>query len=114
MDNTSLGRCTLPDQVPAGMRLTIETVTGYYSADGGGILGAAFLGFAGGLRYAFPWVECGTPPNNIRRFFGFNHAVRIYVDGPAVLEFDAAGGSGAGIERASGQYSVSGFLEPLP
>ncbi|MFF4407465.1 hypothetical protein [Streptomyces sp. NPDC001404] len=113
MDHTSAGRCVLPDQVPAGKRLTIETVTGFYSADGGGILGAAFI-TVGTIRYAFPWVECGTPPSNIRRFFGFSHAVRLYVDSPAVLQFDAAGGSGAGTDTADGEYSVTGFLEALP
>lgn len=114
-DNTSLGRCVLPDRVPAGRRLVVETVTGMYFADGE-VLGAAFLTL-GGIRYAFPWVQCGSlgeGPTD-RRFFGFNHRVRLYVDGPAQLQFDADGGaSHGGSGNPSGSYSLTGHLEGLP
>ncbi|MCC3769542.1 hypothetical protein [Streptomyces sp. UNOC14_S4] len=96
--------------------MTIETVTGFYFTDGGGMLGSAFMDIRG-ISYAFPWVECGAPIpplSTARRFFGFNHAVRLYVDGPAVLQFDADGGAGAGIDTADGEYSVTGYLEALP
>lgn len=118
MISESLGRCVLPDKVPAGRRLVIETVTGMYNGDEE-ILGAAFLshGAAGTPRYAFPWILCGTAFDGKRRFFAFNHSVRIYVDGPATLQFDAAGGAsvGGGIyDHPDGEYSISGFLEGLP
>ena len=60
-DNTgvSIGRCVLPDSVPKGKRLIIETVTGFYFGDGAE-LGSAFLG-VGGLRFAFPWIQCTSP-----------------------------------------------------
>jgi LysM repeat protein len=116
MINESIGRCILPQPVPPGRRLVIETVTGYYYLDGG-VIGAAFLSL-GGLRYAFPWVQCGSlglGPTD-RRFFGFNHAVRLYVDGPATLQFDADGGSftGGGDNHPSGGYTVTGYLEAPP
>lgn len=114
MDNTSLGRCVLPDRVPAGRRLVLETVTGAYSSDI--VLGAAFLTVNNRVRYAFPWVQCGTPgsPAIKARFYGFNHFVHIYISGPAVLQFDAAGGAGGLDENPSGFYAVSGYLEGLP
>jgi LysM repeat protein len=116
MTNVSIGRCILPDQVPPGQRLVIETVTGYYYLDGG-VLGAALLtyGDRNHIRHAFPWVQNGSLTNtgDDRRFYGFNHNVRLYVDGPATLMFDADGAAGGGGDP-SGGYSVSGFLEALP
>ena len=115
MDNTSLGRCVLPDPVPAGKRLVIETVTGVYYQDGG-LLGPAYMTIKG-LRYGFPWVDCGrlTGKGEDRRFFGFNHYVRLYVDGPETLQFDAYGGASFGSgSDPSGSYTVTGYLEDLP
>ena len=114
MDNTSAGRCVLPDPVRAGKRLVIETVTGMYYQDGG-LLGAAYL-TVGNLRHAFPWVQCGslTGGSEDRRFHGFNHYVRLYVDGPATLRFDADGGASfGGGSDPSGSYTVTGYLEDL-
>ena len=96
----------------------IETVTGYYYQDGG-VLGAALLSYGdpGHVVHAFPWVQCGslTGTGDDLRFYGFNHNVRLYIDGPASLQFDADGGSGfGGSGNPSGGYSVSGFLEGLP
>ncbi|GGU43032.1 hypothetical protein [Streptomyces violascens] len=110
----SIGRVILPDPVPAGKRLVIETVTGFYSMDNGGVLGSAFLTASNsGLEYAFPWVPCGPPPSGPpdRRFYGFNYSSTIYIDGPATLQFDAAGASGGPI--LSGTYTVTGTLESL-
>lgn len=47
----SLGRCKLPDSVPAGKRLVIETVTGYYYGDGA-LLGTALLILQGSLMHS--------------------------------------------------------------
>lgn len=108
----SLGRCKLPDSVPAGKRLVIETVTGYYYGDGA-LLGTTLLNIAG-VTYAFPWVQCGgvgSWPEG-RSFYGFNHFVHLYVDGPAELQFDAAGGAGGG--SYDGGYSISGYLVNHP
>jgi LysM repeat protein len=118
MTNDSAGRCILPQAVPAGQRLVIETVTGYYYQDGG-VLGAALLSFGDPdhIVHAFPWVQSGSLTNTgtDRRFYGFNHSVRLYIDGPATLQFDADGGAGfGGSGNPSGGYSVSGFLEGLP
>ncbi|MFF4409860.1 hypothetical protein [Streptomyces sp. NPDC001404] len=114
-DNTgSAGRVILPDQVPAGQRLIIQTVTGFYAMDNGGVLGAAVLTNNGqGLQYAFPWVPCGvsTVASPDRRFYGFNYSVTLYIDGPATLQFDATGGTGGPI--LSGTYTVTGLLQPL-
>ena len=116
MIDVSIGRCILPDQVPGGRRLVIETVTGFYYSDGG-VLGAALLssGDPRHIVHAFPWVQSGSLTNtgSDRRFYGFNHLVRLYVDGPATLQFDADGAAG-GSGDPSGGYSVSGFLEALP
>jgi hypothetical protein len=115
MTNDSAGRCVLPEKVPAGKRLVIETVTGFYFQDGG-VLGAALLSYGdpGHVVHAFPWVQCGALGTGVdRRFYGFNNSVRLYIDGPATLQFDADGGSGFG-NSSSGGYSVSGFLEALP
>ncbi|KRV48616.1 hypothetical protein AQ490_24040 [Wenjunlia vitaminophila] len=111
-DNTSIGRCVLPAGVPAGKRLVIETVTGHYYADGG-VLGPAYMD-ANGVRYGFPWTQCGSLGHDTgdRRFYGFTHQVRLYVDGPATLQFDAYGAAG-GTGQPSGGYSVTGYLEPL-
>jgi len=80
-------------------------------------LGAALLssGDPRHIVHAFPWVQSGSLTNtgSDRRFYGFNHLVRLYVDGPATLQFDADGAAG-GIGDPSGGYSVSGFLEALP
>jgi hypothetical protein len=116
MTSASIGRCVLPDQVPAGKRLVVETVTGYYHHDGG-VLGAALLSYGDSrhIVHAFPWIQCGSLTNTgtDRRFYGFNHFVRLYVDGPATLQFDAHGAAG-GLSSPSGGYSLSGFLEALP
>ena len=114
MDHTSIGHCLLPDRVPSGRRLVLETVTGAYSSDA--VLGAAILTAQPvRVQYAFPWVQCGTPGNPAlrTRFYGFNHFVHIYIDGPAELQFDAAGAAG-GSEQPEGFYAVSGYLEGLP
>jgi hypothetical protein len=111
-DNSgSIGRCVLPDKVPAGKRLILETVTGFYFGDAAE-LGSAFLG-VGQLRFAFPWVQCTAPEADFqdRRFYGFNHFVRIYIDGPATLQFDADGARGGG--SINGTYAVSGHLVDL-
>ena len=111
----SIGRCVLPDSVPAGKRLVLETVTGFYYGDGAE-LGSAYL-TVGKFRFAFPWVPCTVPsgPPVNRRFYGFNHFVKIYVDGPAQLEFDGDGGSFTGASTSySGTYAVSGHLIDLP
>jgi LysM domain len=114
MTDVSLGRCVLPKTVPAGKRLVIETVTGYYYEDSG-ILGAALLSYGDPehTQHAFPWVQCGLYTAVDRRFFAFAHSVRLYIDGPATLQFDADGGAG-GVSNPDGGYSVSGFLEGLP
>jgi hypothetical protein len=105
------GRCILPDSVPNGKRLVIETVTGFYYGDGAR-LGAAYL-TVGGFRFAFPWTQCTSPGPTVtdRIFYGFNNYVRIYVDGPAQLQFDADGGSSfGGSTYFSGSYALSGIL----
>jgi hypothetical protein len=111
----SIGRCILPDSVPAGKRLVLETVTGFYYGDGAE-LGAAFL-TVGSCRFAFPWVQCTAPDSDFsdRRFYGFNHFVRIYVDGPAQLEFDVDGATEGGDPTTgySGTYAVAGYLVDL-
>lgn len=109
----SVGRCSLSNAVPAGKSLVLETVTGYYYGDSGATLGAAFLTIAG-VRHAFPWVQCGSRTSSLedRRFYGFNHYVRLYIDGPATLQFDAAGAAGG--TSYSGGYSVSGYLQDIP
>src|SRR5258707_3754244 len=96
----SFGRCTL-DSVPAKKQLVIETVTGFYNGDQA-MLGAAYLTI-GEVRYAFPWVQCGgdTWPKG-RNYYGFNHFVHLYVDGPAELQFDVAGGATEGEATYSG------------
>ncbi len=112
-DNTgdSIGRCVLPDTVPKGKRLIIETVTGFYYGDGAE-LGSAYL-TVGRLQFAFPWIQYTSPGATFgdRRFYGFNHFVRIYVDGPAKLQFDADGGAVGG--SFSGTYPLSGHIEDL-
>lgn len=110
-DSGSTGRCVLPDAVPKGKRLVLETVTGFYYGDGAE-MGSAFL-TVGQLRFAFPWVQCTAPDPDfsVRRFYGFNNFVRIYIDGPAQLEFDADGGRGfGGADGIEGTYAVSGHL----
>lgn len=109
----SIGRCILPDSVPKGKRLILETVTGFYYGDGAE-LGSAYL-TVGSVQFAFPWVQCTSPGASFgdRRFYGFNHFVRIYVDGPAQLQFDADGGSFLGTSDFSGTYAVSGHLVDL-
>jgi hypothetical protein len=114
----SIGRAVLPDSVPSGKRLVLETVTGYYNGDGA-ILGAAYLDvYTGGefVSYGFPWVQCGGEGDirESRYFYGFNHYVRIYIDGPASLQFDVDGGSFSGAASYSGTYAVSGHLIDLP
>ena len=92
-DSGSVGRCVLPHAVPERKAPHPQDVTGFYYGDGAEI-GAAFLSVSG-LRFAFPWVQSTSPgatPGD-RRFYGFNHFVRIYIDGPAQLEFDADGGA---------------------
>ena len=120
---TSVGRCQVERTIPSGKRLVIETVTGGGYADYY-VLGSAYLGIwaengsdTGSLyiKNSFPWV---TQDNSIssRRFFGFNHSVHLYVDGPATLQFDAMGAaaSGAGYYY-SVEYAVSGYLvDALP
>jgi hypothetical protein len=113
----SIGRAVLPDSVPAGKRLVLETVTGYYYGDGA-VLGAAYLDvYVSGevVSYGFPWVQCGGfgEAQEDRRFYGFNHYVRIYIDGPADLQFDVDGGAFAGSSSYSGTYAVSGHLIDL-
>lgn len=87
----SFGHCTLSKEIPAGKRLIPETVTGYIGD--GAVLGMAYLTIEG-IRYVFPWVISGTSfdaePTS-RKFYGFNHVVKLYVDGPAILEFDTVG-----------------------
>jgi hypothetical protein len=112
-DQGSVGRCVLPDTVPKGKQLVLETVTGFYWGDGA-LIGAAFL-TVGNYRFAFPWVQCSAPGATFedRRWYGFNHNVRIYINGPATLEFDADGGQGGGAPgytNLSGSYAVSGHL----
>jgi hypothetical protein len=112
-DQGSVGRCVLPDTVPQGKQLVLETVTGFYYGDGA-LVGAAYL-TVGGYRFAFPWVQCSAPGPTFadRRWYGFNHNVRIYINGPATLEFDADGGQGGGTPgytSISGSYAVSGHL----
>ena len=58
-DQGSVGRCVLPDTVPKGKQLVLETVTGFYFGDGA-LIGAAFL-TVGNQRFAFPWVQCSAP-----------------------------------------------------
>ena len=107
---TGAGRGILPRAVPTKKRLVIETVTGYYIGNSD-VLGAAYL-TVGGVRHAFPWVQCGslTSDPTDEKFYGFNHFVHLYVDGPAELQFDADGGAFTGQGNYSGGYSVSGYL----
>src|SRR5262249_45244540 len=102
----SIGRCILPDAVPAGKRLILQTVTGWYYGDGA-VLGSALLTL-NRIPYAFPWVPgnpcCGGQQereDDVRRFYGFNHYVVLSVDGPAELQFDADGGSFMGTSSHS-------------
>ena len=110
-----IGNCILSNQVPAGKRLVLETVTGAYYGEGS-VLGAAYLTI-GRIRYVFPWIQngegFGSEPLN-RRFYGFNHYVQIYIDGPATLPFDTDGGSFMGPGTYGGWYNVSGYLVDLP
>lgn len=111
----SQGRCKLTKSVPTGKRLVIETVTGYYYGDGA-MMGAAYLTI-NGVRHAFPWLQVGTLNSSdpaSRRFYGFNHAVQLYVKGPADVQFDTDGGTSIGNSSYSGGYSVSGYLVDLP
>ncbi len=114
----SIGRAVLPDSVPAGKRLVLETVTGYYYGDGA-ILGAAYLDTWVGtevVSYGFPWTQCGGQGDirEERYFYGFNFDVRIYIDGPAELQFDVDGGSFTGSSASyEGTYAVSGHLVDL-
>lgn len=120
--SVSLGRCAFSNTLPEGKRLVLETVTGAYSGDSE-ILGAAYLTVEG-VRYVFPWVQAGrafsleSDPLSLARargFYGFNHYVQIYVDGPATLQMDAAGGASLGGSSSySGWYSLSGYLVDLP
>src|SRR6188472_673415 len=77
--------CTLSDTVPARKRLIVEVVCGAYTGNSM-ILGAAYLE-ARGVRYYFPWIQCGSLTNELRdgRFFGFHHHTRLYIDGPTNL-----------------------------
>ena len=116
----SIGRFKFPNKVPPGKRLVIETVTGCYYGDGA-VLGPAVLSVEQSddrlANHSFPWVEGGAMSDlkQDRRFFGFNHYVRIYVNGPNSIQFDAFGGSFYGGDSSfSGRYTVSGFLEALP
>jgi hypothetical protein len=112
---TSTGRCQLPLTVPAGKRLVIETVTGYgYSQNI--ILGSAYLSHSaaglGTTRTSFPWAQQINPISD-RRYFGFNHFVHLYADGPATLQFDVAGATSSGTSSYSLDYTVSGYLVDL-
>jgi hypothetical protein len=114
----STGRATLPDSVPAGKRLVLETVTGFYYGDGV-VLGAAYLDVQAAsevISYGFPWVQCGGIGDirEDRYFYGFNHDVRIYIDGSATLQFDVDGATFTGPSSYSGRYAVSGHLVDLP
>ena len=60
-----VGSCTLPNPVPAGKRLVIESVSGAYYGDDGATLGAAYLSKSGLPRYFFPWVQCGARTTNL-------------------------------------------------
>ena len=114
-DRGSEGRCVLKDSVPSGKQLVLETVTGMYYGDGE-LIGAAYL-TVGRYKFAFPWIQCSAPGLALadRRFYGFNHNVRIYINGPAKLQFDVDGGSsfaGTSVPRRSlsGSYAVCGQL----
>ena len=117
----SIGRVILPDAVPAGKRLVIQTVTGWYYGDNA-TLGTALLTL-NSMEFAFPWVPgnpcCGGDGNehkdSSRRFYGFNHHVVLSADGPSKLQFDAAGGSFFGGSTShEGAYSVYGYLIDIP
>lgn len=118
---SSLGRCDVGRSIPAGKRLVIETVTGAGWADNY-VLGTAYLGYHVangsdvGSQYVvngFPWVAQDGSPSE-RRFFGFNHPVRLYVDGPRTLQFNVMGGWASGtITNYSLDYAVSGYLVDL-
>lgn len=113
-NSVASGTCTLPDTVPKDKRLVLKTVTGFYYGDGAG-LGAAYLEVKG-LRFAFPWIECASLSSDPtdRRFYGFNHFVRIYIDGPAELAFDSDGAFFIGASASySGTFAVSGHLIDL-
>ncbi len=104
----------LPDTVPAGKQLILETVTGYYYGDGA-LIGAAYLS-VGDYSFGFPWIQWAAPGAVFatdRIWYGFNHNVRIYINGPATLQFDADGGQGGGdpgYSKINGAYAVSGHL----
>jgi len=116
----SAGRLVFPKKVPAGKRLVVQTVTGSYYGDGvihGPAVLSVWQGPDRGVQYSFPWVQCG-PMIDIkedRGYYGFNHSVHLYVDGPNTMQFDTAGGTYYGGDTSyNGQYSLSGFLEALP
>jgi LysM domain len=104
------------DRVPKGKRLVIETVSGHYTGDGAVLDVVRLSPDTGPLRCAFPWIQCGSFGDivNETRFFGFNHSVRLYFDGPTQLiveqGFRALKSGGV----CAGQYHLSGFLEALP
>ncbi|HXA91138.1 MAG TPA: LysM peptidoglycan-binding domain-containing protein [Mycobacterium sp.] len=119
--------------VPAGMRLVIENISGRYTGRNW-VLSAAQLCYEpsdGGLQTwgYFPWIQCGPehdPPDGDRfpeakeRYFGFSHSVRLYVDGPIVYKphkglqmicADRRTGPAGSAYLAGGEYSLSGYLE---
>ena len=105
---TGFGNCDLATTVPAGKRLVIETVSGFGFTENF-IMGSGVL-TAGSFSHSFPMLNSESSSTGLR-YLGFNHAVRLYVDGPATLEFDLMGGftTGASPDYFIG-YSVSGYL----
>jgi LysM repeat protein len=119
--------------VPAGMRLVIENISGRYTGRNW-VLGPAQLCYepsGGGLQTwgYFPWIQCGPehdPPEGEpfpevkERYFGFSHSVRLYVDGPVVYSPDkglqmicaySRTGPAGSHYVVGGEYSLSGYLE---
>jgi LysM domain len=114
------GLADIPDRVPAGKRLVIETVTGYCTCFGH--LGPAVLFGLGDapdsriVLQGFPWTQCpdyGDSHPNALNFLAFNHCVRMYVDGPAYLRFQPITALGLP-SNVEGRYTVSGYLEAIP
>ncbi len=110
-----------PLHIPPGMRYVTETVSGWYTGRGA-VLGPVVIQWVKPLA-AFPWIECGSvgEPADELRFFAFNHAVRVYIDGPTGLyahdryvEMQADGRLTKPDGTCQGSYWLNGFVEALP
>jgi LysM repeat protein len=116
----------VPCQVPAGMRLVIESVSGR-CVQSRGVLSPVVLGETDILARPvnplafFPWVQSfysGDIQNPIyQRWFGFHSATKLYVAGPVGSFTFSAGFAGLdpdGSGFADVYICVNGYLEANP